>query len=74
MAVPCGDQRDYDFAKHFKLPIKNIFKDVSIDKKAYTEKNDTIIDNSDFLTNLSYKDAMKKVIKVLEEKGYGKGQ
>ena len=73
MAVPCGDQRDYDFAKHFKLPIKNIFKDVSIDKKAHTEKNDTIIDNSDFLTNLSYKDAMKKIIQVLEEKGYGKG-
>ena len=73
MAVPCGDQRDYDFAKHFKLPIKNIFKDVSIVKKAHTEKNNTIIDDSDFLTNLSYKDAMKKVIQVLEEKGYGKG-
>jgi len=26
MAVPCGDQRDYDFAKHFDIPIKNIFK------------------------------------------------
>ena len=73
MAVPCGDQRDYDFAKHFKLPIKNIFMDVSIDKKAHTEKNGTVIDNSDFLTNLSYKDAMKKIIQVLEEKGYGKG-
>ena len=47
--------------------------DVSIDKKAHTEKNGTIIDNSDFLTNLSYKDAMKKIIQVLEEKGYGKG-
>ncbi len=30
MAVPCGDQRDFDFAKHFDLPIKNIFKDVDI--------------------------------------------
>ena len=42
--------------------------DVSIDKKAYTEKNGTIIDNSDFLTNLSYKDAMKKLFKFLKKR------
>jgi leucyl-tRNA synthetase len=30
MAVPCGDQRDYDFAKHFNIPIPNIFEGVDI--------------------------------------------
>ena len=73
MAVPCGDQRDYDFAKHFNITIKNIFKDISIENEAYTDKVNTVIDHSDFLTGLHYKDAMKKVIKVLEEKGCGEG-
>ncbi|NBC58874.1 MAG: leucine--tRNA ligase, partial [Bacteroidetes bacterium] len=35
MAVPCGDQRDYDFAKHFDIPIPNIFKDTDISKEAF---------------------------------------
>ena len=73
MAVPCGDQRDYDFAKHFNLPIKNIFKSVSIEEQAYSEKENAVIDNSDFLTGLSHKKAMKTVIAALEEKGCGKG-
>ena len=73
MAVPCGDQRDYDFAKHFNIPIKNIFKDVSIEKEAYTDKANTVIDHSDFLNGLTYKEAMNQVIKVLEEKGSGAG-
>src|SRR6056300_954349 len=72
MAVPCGDQRDYDFAKHFNLPIKNIFKSVSIEEQAYSEKENAVIDNSDFLTGLSHKEAMKTVIAALEEKGCGK--
>src|SRR6056300_803125 len=73
MAVPCGDQRDYDFAKHFDIPIKNIFKGVSIEKEAFTDKENTTIDNSDFLTGMSYYEAMDKVIEVLEEKGCGAG-
>ena len=73
MAVPCGDQRDYDFANHFDIPIKNIFKDVSIEKEAYTDKASTIIAHSDFLNGLPCKEAMNKVIKVLEEKGSGAG-
>ena len=73
MAVPCGDQRDYDFAKHFDIPIKNIFKGVSIEKEAFTDKENTTIDNSDFLTGLSYQEAMDKVIEALEEKGCGTG-
>jgi len=35
MAVPCGDQRDYDFAKHFDIDIPNIFKDVDISEEAF---------------------------------------
>jgi len=73
MAVPCGDQRDFDFAKHFDIPIKNIFKDISINEEAFTEKTKTIIFNSDFLNDLPYEKAMKSVINALEEKGYGEG-
>ena len=73
MAVPCGDQRDYDFAKHFNLEIKNIFADVDISEAAYTEK-DAIIANSDFLNGLDAKTAMKNAIEAIEEKGLGKGK
>jgi len=73
MAVPCGDQRDYDFAKHFDLPIKNIFKNVSIEKEAFTDKGTAVIDHSDFLSGLPYKEAMKKVIDALEKQGCGEG-
>jgi leucyl-tRNA synthetase len=73
MAVPCGDQRDYDFAKKFNIPIKNIFKGVSIEKEAYVNKENTIIDNSDFLTNLKYTEAMSRIIEELENKECGEG-
>ena len=71
MAVPCGDQRDYDFAKKFKIPIVNIFKNVSINKEAFTDKSGTIITNSNFLNNLSFDMAFETVIKELEKKGSG---
>ena len=73
MAVPCGDQRDYDFAKHFNLKIKNIFASVDITEAAYTEK-DAVIANSDFLNGLDAKSAIKKAIETIEEKGLGKGK
>jgi leucyl-tRNA synthetase len=73
MAVPCGDQRDYDFAKHFNLAIKNIFADVAISEAAYTEK-DAVIANSDFLNGLEAKMAMKKAIEAIEARGLGKGK
>ncbi len=71
MAVPCGDQRDYDFAKHFNIPILNIFKDVDISEKAHEDKGNTIIVNSDFLTDLPYKKAFKTVIYEMEKQGFG---
>ncbi|MFD1094817.1 leucine--tRNA ligase [Salegentibacter chungangensis] len=74
MAVPCGDQRDYDFAKHFDIHIRNIFEDVDISERAFDGKDGTVIANSDFLSGLEYKEALNKVILELEKsgKGYGK--
>ncbi|WP_034260362.1 leucine--tRNA ligase [Altibacter lentus] len=74
MSVPCGDQRDYDFAKHFAIPIPNIFKDVDISEEAYSDKEHTIITNSDFLDGLSYAEATQRVIEALEKKGAGEGK
>lgn len=73
MAVPCGDQRDWDFANHFNIPIKNIFADVSIEENAYTEKKGKIA-NSDFLDGLEVTEAIKKAIEVLEEKKIGEAK
>ena len=74
MSVPCGDQRDYDFAKHFNIPIPNIFEGVDISEEAFADKEKTVIANSDFLNGLPYKKAVKRVIFELEklEQGIGK--
>ena len=74
MAVPCGDQRDYDFAKHFGIDIPNIFEEVDISEEAFSDKENTVIANSDFLNGLSYKDAFRKIIDELEKIGHGKGK
>ncbi|THV61577.1 leucine--tRNA ligase [Flagellimonas alvinocaridis] len=74
MAVPCGDQRDYDFAKHYNIAIPNIFEGVDISEEAFADKATTIIANSDFLNGLSYKEATKKVIAELEKIGHGVGK
>ncbi|VAW26664.1 Leucyl-tRNA synthetase [hydrothermal vent metagenome] len=74
MSVPCGDQRDYNFAKHFKIAIPNIFENVDISEEAYTDKENTIITNSDFLNGLPYKKAMKRIIYEIEQRGIGFGK
>ncbi len=74
MSVPCGDQRDYDFAKHFNIPIPNIFEGIDISEEAFADKENTIIANSDFLNGLSYKEASKRIIRELETKNLGKGK
>lgn len=73
MAVPCGDQRDWDFATHFGIEIFNIFQNIDVSEAAYTEK-DAVIANSDFLNGLPAKEAIKKAIAAIEEKGIGKGK
>lgn len=74
MAVPCGDERDYAFARHFDIAIKNIFDNVDISEEAYGSKDNVVIANSDFLNGLNYKEATKKAIEALEELGQGKGK
>jgi leucyl-tRNA synthetase len=73
MAVPCGDQRDYDFARHFNIEIKNIFENIDISEAAYIEKAGKIA-NSEFLNGLEIKEAMQIAIQKIEEKGIGKGK
>jgi leucyl-tRNA synthetase len=74
MAVPCGDQRDYDFAKHFGIEIPNIFENVDISEAAHSDKEGTVIANSDFLSGLKYKKALKLSIYELEKRGLGYGK
>lgn len=74
MAVPCGDQRDYDFAKHFQIHIANIFEGVDISEAAFTEKGGACrLQDSDFLNGLKYQEALSKVIQALEDSGKGRG-
>ncbi|MEP6674468.1 MAG: DUF559 domain-containing protein [Ferruginibacter sp.] len=71
MAVPCGDQRDYTFAKHFNIPITNIIGDHYKGEEANATK-DAVLENSGFLNGLLMKDAIGIAIDKLEEMGIGK--
>jgi len=73
MAVPCGDQRDWDFATHFGLEIINIFEGIDVSEGANEDKSVTIA-NSDFLNGLKVKKAMNLAIYKIEEGGFGKGK
>jgi len=73
MAVPAGDQRDWDFAKHFGLPIPAINEGVDISKEANPNKEARMI-NSDFLNGLTGYQAITKGVEVIETKGIGKGK
>ncbi len=73
MAVPCGDQRDYNFAVHFNIPITNIIGSHYNGQEANPTK-DAVLENSGFLNGLVMKDAMEVAISTLEEKGIGKRQ
>ncbi len=73
MAVPAHDERDFDFAKKFDLPIIEVIKGgKDITKEAYTDVENGIMINSGDLDGLSCKEAQKKVIDYLEENGLGK--
>jgi leucyl-tRNA synthetase len=73
MAVPSGDQRDWNFAKHFNLPIPSVIAGSELDKGA-NESKEGVLENSDFLNGLPVKEAIKRAIAKLEEKGIGKGR
>ena len=69
MAVPSGDQRDYDFAKKFDLPIKPIIEGADISEGAFSGDGKHI--NSGFLDGLNNADAKQKMIDWLEEHDAG---
>src|SRR5688572_6481479 len=71
MAVPCGDQRDFLFAKHFNIPVTNIIGDHFNGEEANPTK-DAILTNSDFLDGMVMRDAIDVVIRKIEEMGIGK--
>jgi leucyl-tRNA synthetase len=71
MAVPCGDQRDFDFATHFNIPITNIIGSHFNGKEANNTK-EAILENSGFLDGLLMKDAIGVAINKIEELGIGK--
>ena len=74
MAVPAGDERDFAFAKHFDIEIKNIF-DQDISEKAFTEKEGMVYQNSEFLNGCgSYHEAVKLVVEYLENNKVGKSK
>ena len=70
MAVPAHDTRDYEFATKFGIPIIEVIKGGDISKEAYTGDGEMV--NSDVLNGITNKkDAIAKVLTVLEEKGVG---
>ncbi|MGZ8557661.1 MAG: DUF559 domain-containing protein, partial [Chitinophagaceae bacterium] len=73
MGVPCGDERDHKFAKHFGIPITNIIGDHYNGEEANPTK-DAVLINSDFINGLVMRDAVEVVIKKIEELGIGKRQ
>lgn len=73
MGVPAHDSRDYSFAKFFNLDITEVVKGGDISIESYDAKEGILI-NSDFLNGLEVKDAIKKAISEIEQRGLGKGK
>ena len=72
MAVPAHDQRDYDFARVFNLPIIQVLAGGDISKEAWEEDGEHI--NSGFMNGMDKKDAMAAAIKFAEDGGFGKAK
>ncbi len=72
MAVPAHDSRDYDFAKHFNLPIVEVVSGGDISETSYDAK-DGILVNSEFINGMRVKEAVSAVIHRVEEMKIGKG-
>ena len=71
MAVPAHDDRDWDFAKKFGLPIVEVVKGGHVEEAAFTDCATGVMVNSGILDGLAVEDAKKKIIQHLEEKGIG---
>ncbi len=75
MAVPAHDDRDWEFAKKFHLPMVQVVakngEEVDINEAAFTDVATGVLIHSDFLNGLEVKDAKAKMVEFLEEKGIG---
>ncbi|NLM53416.1 MAG: leucine--tRNA ligase [Firmicutes bacterium] len=71
MAVPGHDERDWEFAKKFGLPIVEVVAGGDVEKEAYTDTESGIMVNSGFLNGLEVSEAKQKITAWLEEKGLG---
>lgn len=71
MAVPCGDERDFKFARYFNIPITNIIGSAYNGEEANPTK-DAILENSGFINGMVMKDAIQVVVDRLEAMGIGK--
>jgi len=70
MAVPAHDQRDFEFAKKYKLPIKEVIKGGNIKDRAYIE--DGLLINSNKFNGINSKRAIEEITKYLEKRKLGK--
>lgn len=71
MSVPGHDERDWEFASKFSLPIVEVIKGGDIKEGAYTNTDTGTLVNSGFLNNMQVKEAKEAMAKWLEEKGLG---
>ena len=73
MAVPAHDERDWEFAKKFNMPIIEVVagSPVDVNEAVFTDVATGTLVNSEFLNGLSVADAKKKIIEFLNEKGIG---
>ncbi|MFU0828325.1 MAG: Leucine--tRNA ligase [Lachnoclostridium sp.] len=72
MAVPAHDERDWEFAKKFGLPIIEVVSGGNVQEAAYTNTNSGKMVNSGFLNGLEVPQAKEKILEWLTEKGIGK--
>ncbi len=71
MAVPAHDERDWDFAKKFNLPIIEVVAGGDVQNEAFTDVETGKLVNSGFLNGLEVKDAKEAMVKFLTEEGIG---
>ena len=71
MAVPGHDTRDWEFAKKFDLPIKEVVQGGDVTKKAFTDVDQGILVNSDFINGLKPQEGIEKISNWLDDRGLG---